>query len=697
MTLKKTALFALCLLALAAGPAARAADHDFPVSPPWRPAATDPNLVGRYGYLTTSNNLLNITFTNYGSWGLGYTSSVTPNFTYPAGSTNEHMVRGGIWIGAKTVCDTCADQSRVAVSFGSQDQNGSIGTPYSEFTPLPNKKGALLQVMSSLETSDIYNPRAVSEQDIIARFGDNPGTQVGDELHFPLNVQVTESIYSWSFGFAENFIIQHVVIKNTGDLLRNVFVTHYTEMQSLNKASYPYYPSLTGAAPYSKKLITYTPSLRLLTERYCESTQGCKYDRVPAVVGVAVLGTHPDTLGTPYAHGDSLRARFLTHKYSGGLGFDDPAYARGSDDQKYTFMQIPTEIEPQEAGTSDPSQWITVGPFPVLQRGDSITVDFAFVGGASGDPQHAQELAELATRNAQLAFNLNYNLPTPPPSPRLYARPGNNALELLWEGSADNTVDLTGPPGTEHDFEGYRVYFGESANNMHLVAQFDRDDTTGFNTGLDSLRLPDGSPVTFERVIRRPTGDSTGVDTMKYHYVIRGLRDGFKYFASVTSFDSGNPRVDPLESGKTQNRMMVVPGPTGAQTTNLGVTVFPNPYRVEARWDANLFAKDHYLWFANLPARCKVRIYTLAGDLVYESDFDSSTYHGANARGVYSEGRDFPIKPPILSGSMFAWDLISRFNQAVGTGLYLYSVEDSKSGKRQVGKFAVIKSDREEQ
>ena len=63
---------------------------------------------------------------------------------------------------------------------------------------------------------------------------------------------------------------------------------------------------------------------------------------------------------------------------------------------------------------------------------------------------------------------------------------------------------------------------------------------------------------------------------------------------------------------------------------------------------------------------------------------------------MYSSGRDFPIKAPQLSGSMFAWDLISRFNQAVASGLYLYSVEDASTGKRQVGKFVIIKSDREE-
>jgi len=45
---------------------------------------------------------------------------------------------------------------------------------------------------------------------------------------------------------------------------------------------------------------------------------------------------------------------------------------------------------------------------------------------------------------------------------------------------------------------------------------------------------------------------------------------------------------------------------------------------------------------------------------------------------------------------MFGWDLITRNGQAIATGLYTYSVEDHTRGnKYHVGKFLVIKSDRE--
>jgi hypothetical protein len=39
--------------------------------------------------------------------------------------------------------------------------------------------------------------------------------------------------------------------------------------------------------------------------------------------------------------------------------------------------------------------------------------------------------------------------------------------------------------------------------------------------------------------------------------------------------------------------------------------------------------------------------------------------------------------------------MITREGQAAATGLYMYSVENRDTGKRQVGRFLIVKSDRE--
>ena len=113
----------------------------------------------------------------------------------------------------------------------------------------------------------------------------------------------------------------------------------------------------------------------------------------------------------------------------------------------------------------------------------------------------------------------------------------------------------------------------------------------------------------------------------------RALLDATELYHRID--EDGDARIIfPLESGRTQNEVMVVPAPRAGERSG-GVVVFPNPYRVEARWDAGEGVRNRYMWFANLPPRCTIRIYTLAGDLVYEYDFDGATYNGANARGIY--------------------------------------------------------------
>jgi hypothetical protein len=188
------------------------------------------------------------------------------------------------------------------------------------------------------------------------------------------------------------------------------------------------------------------------------------------------------------------------------------------------------------------------------------------------------------------------------------------------------------------------------------------------------------------------------VDTMlaRYKFTVGGLRDGFKYYCAVTAFDLGNSQIAPLESGLSQNRRVVVPGPRPGERPASKPTVFPNPYRVEARWDQGQNVRDHYLWFANLPERCTLRIFTLAGDLLFEKKFDGATYHGEGARGIYDPATS--LGAPTLSGTMFGWDLLTRHGQAIAAGLYIYSVEDqTHGGKYHVGKFLVVKSDREGQ
>jgi hypothetical protein len=637
----------------------------------------------RYSAKVASNNQVGLTITNYGFIGNNFVSRA-PSFEYPLGSNFEHMVRAGLWIGAEAYDDL---GSFTGVTTGAVDASQGPGAQAAtEFTP------ANLEILkrSALENSDAYSPAAVSEEDFIGLYSDLPARRFTPENHRPLNVLVRQENYGWSFADYAHFNIFHFIIKNNGLPLRNVWVGLMAEMASGTRADYSNWPpssssSLTGSW-FSKKFVQYDDSLRLFREHYCFGQPipgGCNLTHVDAWAGIKLLGAKEGADKTSALA--RLGVTLALWDYAPG----DPS--RAYDVQRYALMSagtvqdsisgdpnaMPDRFKPT---SGDPCELLAVGPFAQIDPGDSISVDFAFVGG--------REVVDIQKRSltAQRAYDLNYVVPVPPPSPRLKLVARDRGVDFYWDDSPEHARDLTSPDPL--DFEGYRLYLGEDRLNPLRIAQFDlatgAHDSTGFNTGLDSCRLT--PPVT--------------IDGVTYHYRFRvdGLRDGFRYFGAVTAYDLGTLTIESLESGITRNKAMVVSGPApGEDVIGDKVVVFPNPYRVEANWDMGQRVRDHYLWFTNLPARCVLRIYTLSGDLVYELQFDGATYAGEGTRGLYDPRRELDVKALSFSGTTCAWNLITRGGQAAATGLYLYSVED-QTGKRPraVGKFLIVKSDREE-
>ena len=103
-----------------------------------------------------------------------------------------------------------------------------------------------------------------------------------------------------------------------------------------------------------------------------------------------------------------------------------------------------------------------------------------------------------------------------------------------------------------------------------------------------------------------------------------------------------------------------------AQETVEDVTVAPNPY--VGTNQAELQEYETILGFHNLPKKCTIYVYTLLGNLVDIIHHDSE------------------------SGSEF-WDMTTRTNEAISSGLYVYRVV-SDDGQEKLGKFAVIKGQR---
>ena len=329
--------------------------------------------------------------------------------------------------------------------------------------------------------------------------------------------------------------------------------------------------------------------------------------------------------------------------------------------------------------TGDPVEIFSVGPFPLVYRDSTITVDFAFVGGSGGPGGYDPPDIQLNSKFAQFAYDHDYTLPIPPPSPRFEVVARDNALDFYWDDESENAYDVTSPD--PRDFEGYRLYIGEDQDTLARVAQFDATgDTASFNTGFGAVVLSE--PVVVDTI------------TARYKFTVERAAERLQVLLRRDRLRPRQQHDHPARERPVAEPAHRRAGAAGGGAARPKPVVFPNPYRVEARWDQGTNVRDHYLWFANLPEQCTLRIFTLAGDLLLEKDFDGATYQGEGTRGVYDPSS--PLGTPTLSGTMFGWDLITRNGQAVASGLYLYSVEDhTQGGKYHVGKFLVVKSDRE--
>jgi hypothetical protein len=93
------------------------------------------------------------------------------------------------------------------------------------------------------------------------------------------------------------------------------------------------------------------------------------------------------------------------------------------------------------------------------------------------------------------------------------------------------------------------------------------------------------------------------------------------------------------------------------------VHTVPDPYYVTSQFERTSEAK--VIQFVNLPADAIIRIYSSSGVLVTMLEHHSTTLGGAEA-----------------------WNVRSRNNQVVASGVYFYHIEAGDA--RRIGRFTVV-------
>ncbi len=666
----------------------------------------------------TDNNYANIgniglAITSFGRIGNEFNASfwpAQPSCEYPlvpVRSRIEHLFSGGLWVGG--------------YRNGQGPFVSTVTTDYysnpPEFTQ-PLNSG--LTERSSLTDSRYYSANAVSHQDFIADFTDsntvNPKTNQEIVGHIPLNVSVHEETYAWEYPIANFFVVLTFKLTNTGTTpIDSMFVGFVNDFVVRNTN---YRLPTEGTPFYSGTGVGYVDSLRLAyafdAEHHASDLPTDNY------VSIKLLGVDPLSLvvkDSP-AYLDSLNeyTHFSAWQFRASTG-DANLLSPSNDRLRFEKMEtsLPSDYYNNPSNGSylgkagNRYTLLSVGPSELMPD-SSVTVAFAIVCAPkfnTGNPTDYQNNAFASRKTlydnatwAQRTYNGDdrngngildpgediygdgkihrYIFPNILPPPHVHVEPGNGQATIYWDDTPENVID---PLLNRKNFEGYRLYrsipgydFQGLQDPYEEIADFDLIDSIGLDAGLPAKLSP---PKQF-------AGDPY---QYVYRYNVPYLLNGWQYSFGVEAYDKGDPTSGTPSQTSIRATDKIFPGPAAATGDSLSIGVFPNPYYTRAYWDG-VGERERKIYFYNLPAKCEIRIYTVAGDVVATLEHDAATYNGSDIEWFQHYDSDNTQRMP---GGLHAWDLITKADQAVATGLYLFTVKNLETGEIKRGKFLVIK------
>ncbi len=533
---------------------------------------------------------------------------------FPRQSHEEHVGEGGIWVGSILDNDTLVS---VTTSWNSNFEFYPTDQPWD--TVWVVRKGDTVNIPYW------QNYIGVSDQDLVCRYSDYNVRSIAS--HTPLYLDVIQNSYAWGSPPLDQEIVYNFKVISTKYNLKKVYIAYW----------------LDGNVGYRGSGWDF--ALDDYSIYFVDKHFGMSVDAPGGVDGTAYSPIGIKIYPPKNIPEDSIK---WTFNWYPGQGLGAPPQ---QDAIRYKEMSANLIMEDQQ----DPigSQFIiSFGPFDI-NVGDTIafTVGEILGEGIEGALKNLDRLNWLISQN--------FKVPSPPPEPPLRMVMKNQEVVLDWEPRQGdpNPETYTDPyraDSSRQPFEGYRVYKStkSAAGPWTLLAEYDvPGDKYGYNTGLQR------------------------------QYTDKGLLNNFDYFYSVTAFSKEDTIADfpAQESSIYTNAKLAVPGtepPPGVGQ----VAVVPNPYRgdiayqnYDPPWEKpkgtreNWMEQDRRIQFINLPASCEIKIYTLAGDLVYTID-----HHN-------------PVK------GYEDWNLTSYVGQAVSSGIYLFTCEDKKNGDVQTGKFVIIK------
>jgi len=516
-------------------------------------------------------NNIKMFVTNTGSFAWDKTSG-NSGLEFPKGTGKTAVFAAGLWLGGQV-----GGATRVAVAEYSDEYGpgAMVGTSADDPTKAEYKVYKLYRNYADTAVRDAdladYNLGAVPHgAPVVTVQADGSLNLVGDEMLWavyndadragqttnhtnragstaPLGIEVQQTTFAFNRQgpLGNTIFISYKFINKGGNTINNMYVSQWSDVDNGYAGD-----DLVGCD--TTLSVGYVYNGTNFDNVYGSEVPAVGYDFFQGpIVGGTPLGL---TSFNKYINGTDPNNFSKTYNLMKGLRSDGSSMINPKTSLPTSFYASGDPVLGSgwlDSGPADVRLQCSSGPFQMLPN-DVQVVTTAIIVGQSSNRLASISLMKFEDSQAQVAFDLNFNLIPPPNQPQVVATPLNSGVRLTWDVSSES---YNKPP---YNWEAYVVYQGASvAGPFTRIATFDR--INGITTVLDN-------DFNEEQGLILPTGKAFGTDAGTQYSLdltadaVRGgpLHNGTPYFYTVNAYAVGlgqTPQV--LESAN--NVIAVVP------------------------------------------------------------------------------------------------------------------------------------------
>ncbi len=479
-------------------------------------------------------NNLDMFVTNHGSYAWDLTTG-NSGLIYPKGGTKTAVFAAGPWIGAKV-----GGVTRVAIGEYSQEftpgpmVGGTFQADNPRFKSYKIERGNTTSfdylnwpVQDGAPVDSLGQPALLGDAMIWSVYNDaDPGTHTNNSgFTAPLGVEIQQTTFAFNRGGALGNIIfiRYKLLNKGGNTLDSMYFSAWSD-PDLGDAS----DDLDGCDTTLSVGFIYNATNADGLYGSTPPSVGWDFFRGP-IVPNSIDPTVNDTLGmtsfNKYINGTDPHSAGETYNYMRGLHADGtPVHVFDDTTLAITKFQV-SGLDPGAA--SSPTNWLdsnpsdrrlmlSTGPF-TMSPGDTQEVTIAVIVGQGTD--RISSISDMKNKDAaaQVVFDLNFDIPSPPPNPTVYVQPLDKAIRLIWGQEPVGYNSANASLGQDFHFEGFRVWqlpSGGGFQGAKVVATFDESD----GVGLIYSDLFNSQKAAFERTL-----------------VVDGKDEGLRFQYDITS------------------------------------------------------------------------------------------------------------------------------------------------------------------